>query len=168
MGSYNKLINRYAFSIFIHLIIMIKKILFTIALVAAVCLNTYAKGENEVTTTFAISPVMHCANCEAKIKTNLRYEKGVKEIQTNSPDSLVTVKYDKTKTNPDAIIKGFKKFGYTAKVAAPAAAKKECCGKCHQQGSEKSCCGKCHKQESAKACNGSCKDKSAKANCCEK
>ena len=59
-------------------------------------------------------PQMHCASCENKIKGNLRFEKGVKEIQCDIPKQMVTITYDAEKTTPEAIIQSFGKFGYTA------------------------------------------------------
>ena len=59
-------------------------------------------------------PQMHCASCENKIKGNLRFEKGVKGIDCNIPDQRVTITYDADKTNVEAIIKSFGKFGYQA------------------------------------------------------
>ena len=63
-----------------------------------------------VTTT----PQMHCNNCELKIKNNLRFEKGVKKIETDIDTQTVTITYDADKTKPEAIIKSFGKFGYKA------------------------------------------------------
>lgn len=59
-------------------------------------------------------PQMHCANCEAKIKGNLRFEKGVKQIECSIEEQRVTITYDAEKTNSDAIIQSFGKFGYKA------------------------------------------------------
>ena len=59
-------------------------------------------------------PQMHCASCENKIKGNLRFEKGVKQIECDIPKQMVTITYDGEKTNPEAIMKSFKKFGYKA------------------------------------------------------
>ena len=59
-------------------------------------------------------PQMHCENCEKKIKGNLRFEKGVKQIETNINEQRVTITYDAEKTTPDAIIQSFDKFGYKA------------------------------------------------------
>ena len=59
-------------------------------------------------------PQMHCASCENKIKGNLRFEKGVKEIQCDIPKQMVTITYDAEKTTPEAIIQSFGKFGYKA------------------------------------------------------
>ena len=59
-------------------------------------------------------PEMHCANCEKKIKENIRFEKGVKSIKTDLKTKTVTVEYDAEKTNVQNIIKGFKKIKYEA------------------------------------------------------
>ena len=59
-------------------------------------------------------PQMHCASCENKIKGNLRFEKGVKQIECDIPKQLVTITYDAEKTKPETIIKSFEKFGYKA------------------------------------------------------
>lgn len=64
-----------------------------------------------VTTT----PQMHCANCENKIKGNLRFEKGVKKIDTSIPSQTVTIEYDAEKTTPEKLLKAFAKFGYEAR-----------------------------------------------------
>ncbi len=64
-----------------------------------------------VTTT----PQMHCANCEQKVKNNLRFEKGIKNIETSVEHQTVTITYDADKTTPSKIISGFGKFGYTAR-----------------------------------------------------
>ena len=59
-------------------------------------------------------PQMHCASCENKIKGNLRFEKGVKQIECDIPQQRVTITYDAEKTTPQAIIQSFDKFGYKA------------------------------------------------------
>lgn len=64
-----------------------------------------------VTTT----PQMHCESCENKIKGNLRFEKGVKGIETNVEKQTVTIKYDADKTTPEKLMKSFEKFGYSAR-----------------------------------------------------
>ena len=59
-------------------------------------------------------PQMHCASCENKIKGNLRFEKGVKQIECDIPKQMVTITYDGETTNPEALMKSFTKFGYKA------------------------------------------------------
>ena len=65
---------------------------------------------------FTTTPQMHCAACENKIKNNLRFEKGIKNIETSVPNQTVTVKYNADKTTPEKLRKGFEKFGYKARI----------------------------------------------------
>ncbi len=65
-----------------------------------------------VTTT----PQMHCEACEKKIKDNIRFEKGIKQIDTSIENQTVTLKYDADKTTVEKLLKGFGKFGYKARV----------------------------------------------------
>lgn len=64
-----------------------KKILvmFTMMMVAMV---TFAKDIKTVV--FTTTPQMHCEACENKIKSNLRFEKGIKSIETSVTDQTVT------------------------------------------------------------------------------
>lgn len=91
--------------------------LFMALMVAAVCAAKDIK-----TVVFKTSPEMHCNSCEEKIKGNLRFEKGVKDIVTNLEDKTVTVQYDADKTNVEKLIAGFAKINYVATVYDPAAA----------------------------------------------
>lgn len=50
------------------------------------------------TVVFTTTPQLHCAACENKIKNNLRFEKGIKNIETSVPNQTVTVKYNADKT----------------------------------------------------------------------
>jgi copper chaperone CopZ len=70
--------------------------------------------ENRKTVVVTTQPQMHCASCENKIKGNLRFEKGVKQIQTDIPNQTVTIEYDADKTTPEKLIDAFSKFGYKA------------------------------------------------------
>ena len=86
---------------------------FTLLMAASFALTITAKDLKKVVLT--TTPQMHCASCEKKIKGNLRFEKGVKAIQTNVAEQTVTVSYDPEKTTPEKIAKGFEKFGYKAR-----------------------------------------------------
>lgn len=90
-----------------------RKSLFAMLVMLMVSAVTFAKDIKTVV--FTTTPQMHCENCENKIKNNLRFEKGVKEIATSVDNQTVTVKYDADKTTPDKIQQGFKKFGYEAR-----------------------------------------------------
>ncbi|MCI6249861.1 MAG: heavy metal-associated domain-containing protein [Alloprevotella sp.] len=62
----------------------------------------------QVTTT----PQMHCANCEKKIKSNIRFVKGVKKIETSVPQQIVTIIYDPRKSTYQDFEKAFEKIGF--------------------------------------------------------
>ena len=70
--------------------------------------------KNIQTLVLTTQPQMHCKNCEKKIKDNLRFVKGVKDIQTSLAEQKVTISYDANKTNPEKIQAGLGKIGYTA------------------------------------------------------
>lgn len=59
-------------------------------------------------------PQMSCHNCENRIKKNIRFEKGVKNIETDLEAQIVAISYDADKTNEDALIKAFEKIDYEA------------------------------------------------------
>lgn len=64
------------------------------------------------------TPEMHCASCENKIKDNMRFEKGVKKIETSIEKQEVTITYNPQKTNVEKIRTGMKKIGYDTKVVS--------------------------------------------------
>ena len=56
---------------------------------------------------------MHCDGCEQKIKKNIAYEKGVKNLTTNLEKQLVTIWYQPDKTDKTKLKKAIEKLGYT-------------------------------------------------------
>lgn len=64
------------------------------------------------------TPQMHCESCENKIKNNLRFEKGVVNIETNIEKQTVTVTYDAKKSNVEKLQAAMKKIGYDTKVVS--------------------------------------------------
>ena len=86
------------------------KALFIALAVSAAC---FAKDIQKIV--FTTTPQMHCENCEKKIKNNLRFEKGVKKIETNIEKQTVTVEYDADKITAEQLLKAFSKFGYKAR-----------------------------------------------------
>lgn len=89
-----------------------KKLLSISFLFLMFALVASAKSDDK-TAVFTVSPKMSCQNCENKIKSNLRFEKGVKQIVTSLADQTVTITYSPEKTTPEKIANGFKKIGYT-------------------------------------------------------
>ena len=87
----------------------------TKALFIALALTLACQAKDIKTVVLTTNPQMHCANCEKKIKENIRFEKGIKSIKTNLDDKTVTIEYDADKTTVPAIIEGFKIIKYEAK-----------------------------------------------------
>ena len=129
-----------------------------VMLVSAMMLTALVGMAKDIKTVVVTTqPQMHCESCENKIKGNLRFEKGVKMIETNIPNQTVTITYDADKTNVKNIIAGFKKINYEATEVTPAPAKKK-----------DSCEGKKECSEGKKECSEGKKECSeAKKTCCE-
>ena len=154
-----------------------KKIM-TVTVMLVFAISMFAKDIKTVV--FTTLPQMHCENCENKIKGNLRFEKGIKQITTSVPDQKVTIEYDADKTTPENIAKGFAKIGYEATVVTGEAKKKGCSGCSKKADATKgSCCKKngekkegncCKKAEVKKEGCGGCSKKAeaVKGNCCKK
>ena len=85
--------------------------------VALLGCTAYAKDIEELVVT--TNPPMSCQNCENRIKGNLRFEKGVKNIETNLAEQRVVITYDADKTNPEKIEQAFTKIGYQATPISP-------------------------------------------------
>lgn len=64
------------------------------------------------------TPEMHCESCENKIKSNIRFEKGVKKIETNLERQEVSITYDPKKNNVEGLRSAMKKIGYDTKVVS--------------------------------------------------
>lgn len=90
-----------------------KKTFFTLFF-AIFSLAVYAADIEELVVT--TNPQLSCQNCENKIKGNLRFEKGIKKIETSIPEQRVTISYDADKTNPEKIEEAFAKIGYKIMV----------------------------------------------------
>ena len=73
-----------------------------------------AEQPAKATVVFTVNPEMHCQNCENKIKTNLRFEKGVSDITTDIKGKTVKIVYDTRKTDPEKLAAAFSKIGYQA------------------------------------------------------
>ena len=61
------------------------------------------------------NPQMHCENCEKKIKSNIRFVKGTKKIDTSVKEQKVTIIYDSKKASYKDFVAAFKKIGYEIK-----------------------------------------------------
>ena len=55
---------------------------------------------------------VHCDNCVARIKKNISFEKGVKDLYISLEDNIVAVKYQTSRTDKKKIQDAIKKLGY--------------------------------------------------------
>ena len=101
-----------------------------ILLTAMLLTMTVGMAKDIKTLVVTTTPQMHCENCEKKIKGNLRFEKGVKKIETNIPDQTVTIEYDAEKIKPEKLLEALKKIGYEAQPVTPQ----------NEAGTEAKCC----------------------------
>lgn len=109
----------------IYLVLYVMKTKGIIAIIAialiAVCAGFYASAEQpqKQTVVFTVEPKMHCRNCENKIKTTLRFEKGVTDIATDVKTNTVTITYDSRKTDIEKLAAAFNQIGYKANATNP-------------------------------------------------
>lgn len=80
----------------------------------AVAGNTFAKTPAD-TLVVTTQPQMHCQNCEKKIKSNIRFVKGTRKIDTSVDEQKVTIVYDSKKADYDDFVAAFRKIGYEIK-----------------------------------------------------
>lgn len=150
-----------------------KKILTIVAFVMAV---TSLCAKDIKTIVFTTEPPMSCENCENKIKGNLRFEKGVKGIETNVPAQEVKISYDAEKTDQASLESAFGKIGYkvVVKDCAGSVQAQKVCGKSDKTctKSEGSGCGQVRKNECSGKKRGCCQEKKVcsgeKKECAEK
>ncbi|MCI7274423.1 heavy-metal-associated domain-containing protein [bacterium] len=100
---------------------MKKTFLLTLMAAASWSASAYAAHTADVpsadTLQVTTTPQMHCENCEKKIKSNIRFVKGVKKIETSVPEQKVTIIYNPKKSTYQDFVKAFKKIGYDIAVA---------------------------------------------------
>lgn len=108
-----------------------KRILLTLALMMSF---TVAMAKDIQNVCFKVEQ-MECHNCANKVKKNIRFEKGVKMIETDVENRIVTITYDADKTDIKRLADGFEKIDYTAtpvtdcNIPADKCKGKSCCNK---------------------------------------
>ena len=58
---------------------------------------------------------LHCENCVKKVRENISFEKGVKDLHICMEDQIIAVKYDASKTNEETLKKAIVKLGVEVK-----------------------------------------------------
>ena len=54
---------------------------------------------------------IHCENCVKKVRENISFEKGVKDLHICMEDQIITIKYDAAKTNEETLKNAIIKLG---------------------------------------------------------
>lgn len=71
-------------------------------------------------TTCTLNVKMDCAGCEAKVKKQLAFVKGVKDVETSLDEQKVVVKYLSNETTPDILVGAVNELGYKVSIATTA------------------------------------------------
>ena len=83
----------------------------------AMSLMTFAiYAKDAQTLVLTTTPKMSCQNCEKKIKSNIRFVKGTKTIETDLKQQHVTITFDPEKAKVEDYVKAFEKIGYKVQV----------------------------------------------------
>jgi len=92
-----------------------------IAAMAALLLagvNCEAKTAKPALKKVVYATSLDCENCAKKIRENVSFEKGVKDLKVDVPTKQVTVSFDPAKTDTAALRKSINKLGYKARVVS--------------------------------------------------
>ncbi|WP_066629146.1 heavy-metal-associated domain-containing protein [Labilibacter marinus] len=92
----------------------LKLVLATLILFIGVT-SSFAKDKPKVKeVTYSCS--VDCHSCKEKIMKNIPYEKGVKSVNVNIEDKLVTVSFREDKNTTEGVKKALEKLDYDVKV----------------------------------------------------
>ena len=59
---------------------------------------------------------IHCDKCALKVKENVGFEKGVKDLKVDVPGKTITVVFNPARTDTVKLKKAINKLGYEAEV----------------------------------------------------
>ena len=77
--------------------------------------NTFAKDKPK-TKEVVYECSVDCHECKEKIMKNIPYEKGVKSVEVDIPNQLVTVAFRDDKNTTEGVGKALEKLGYEVQV----------------------------------------------------
>jgi len=86
------------------------------ALAIAICSALVCSAAVKKTETAIFQTKLHCENCVKKVKENISYVKGVKDLDVSLKEQKITVTFDPEKTNADKLASEIKKLGYPANI----------------------------------------------------
>ena len=92
---------------------VVQIILAVVFLLGIQTVSAQDKKGNSKDGTVVFSVDMDCHSCEQKVKKNIPFERGVKDVSTNLDKKLVTIKYQPSRTDKDKLKKSIEKLGFT-------------------------------------------------------
>ena len=110
-----------------------KKIIIAIAAIMALSFASVdASAQKKQLQEVTFSCNLHCNSCVNKVKENISFEKGVKDLKVSLDEQSIYVKFDPSKTSVEKLQNAIGKLGYDAKPAKPGQCKDAKCkdGKC--------------------------------------
>lgn len=86
----------------------------TVLLIPGQQLNAQARQNKKTTETLVVRSSVVCGMCDARVKRELSFEKGITDVEVNLKEKLITVKYRPDRTDPDKIRRAITRIGYDA------------------------------------------------------
>lgn len=84
---------------------------------AALVIGCAAAGAKDIKKLYLTTdPLLHCENCEIRVKKFLKYEPGVKSVDIDRNVQCVEITYDAEKTSEKALLSTFSKNSFKTKV----------------------------------------------------
>jgi len=94
-----------------------KKLFFIFAsILAIVCFTETFAAVKQEKKLVCFQTDMHCEKCALKIKENISFEKGVKDLKTDVKSKTVSIVFDPAKTDTLTLGNAIRKLGYSAEV----------------------------------------------------
>jgi copper chaperone CopZ len=93
---------------------IITTMLALMALVVATTGTLYGQKADKKTETVEIKSSVVCGMCEERVKKDLAFEKGVKDVAVNLETKVISVTYRTDKTDKEKIKKAITNIGYDA------------------------------------------------------
>ena len=95
----------------------VKVILTAVAFLLATNLVFAQERVNNRETQVVFVVNMDCHACEQKVKKNIPYERGVRNLTTDLEKQLVSITYRTNRTDKERLKKSIEKLGFTCKEA---------------------------------------------------
>lgn len=94
-----------------------KKISILALAVAVISLTSFSAPKPKAAKkTVVFCSTVDCEHCEKKVKENISFEKGVKDLSVDLTDQTVKIVFDESKTDTTKLANAIRKLGYEAKV----------------------------------------------------